>query len=246
MLKDWFYYTRGQRRTILLLLIVILLLVGVVIGGGFYNVSNGVTVETLDIADSLYAKVENDRREWKGGKTYAYNKNHNTSPSVRGYTYKKSAEASGYYGTKSRKDTSLLYPRQEKYTSKFIIDVNSADTLILKKVPGIGSVISRNIVNYRNRLGGFYDVRQLLEIRYVDSTLLDWFEVKSGLSRKINVNKAGMDELRNHPYMDYYKAKAIIDFRRKRGPLSGMSQISILGEFTEDDILRLSHYFEFE
>ena len=101
-------------------------------------------------------------------------------------------------------------------------------------------------MNYRNRLGGFYDVSQLLEVKYVDSTLLAWFQVKSDVFRKINVNRADIDELRSHPYMDFYKAKAIVDFRRKRGRISGMSQISMFKEFTKEDIVRLSHYFSFE
>ena len=101
-------------------------------------------------------------------------------------------------------------------------------------------------MNYRNRLGGFYNTAQLLEVQYVDSTLMKWFEVKSDVFRKIRINKAGIDELRSHPYMDFYKAKAIIDFRRKRGSIDGMSQISMFEEFTEEDIDKLSHYFSFE
>ena len=105
-------------------------------------------------------------------------------------------------------------------------------------------------MNYRNRLGGFYDVSQLLEVKYVDSTLLVWFQVKSDVYRKISINKADVDELRSHPYMDFYKAKAVLDYRRKRGKITGMSQLSMLKEFSDEDMIedmiRLSHYFSFE
>ena len=45
-----------------------------------------------------------------------------------------------------------------------MLDLNRADTAELKKIPGIGSGIARLIVNYRQRLGGFYQIEQLQEI----------------------------------------------------------------------------------
>ena len=60
------------------------------------------------------------------------------------------------------------------------------------------------------------------------------------------MNSDGIDVLRNHPYMDFYKAKAIVEFRRKRGKIEGLSQISMFEEFSEKDLERLKHYFSFE
>ena len=158
---------------------------------------------------------------------------------------KRSADTSTY-AVKEEKRTVYRFPKQEKFQQGIVVDVNTADTLVLKKIPGIGSVISRNIVNYRNRLGGFYDVSQLLEVKYVDTTLLVWFQVKSDVYRKISINKADIDELKSHPYMDFYKARAVVDYRRKRGKITGMSQLSMLKEFSDEDMIRLSHYFSFE
>lgn len=244
MWNDWFFYTRGQRRAIISLLLVLILLLCVLASGRMYNGQPEITVETLAIADSLYTKVEKDRNEWKRGRK-AYTKYRKKESVVVGKEKKFNFDDSSY-NEKKKGRVRLKFPKQEKYASGIIIDVNTADTSILKKIPGIGSVISSNIVDYRNRLGGFYDVKQLLEVKYVDSTLLDWFEVKSDVFRKINVNEVGIDKLRSHPYMDFYKAKAIMDFRRKRGRIQGMSQISMFKEFTEEDMDKLSHYFSFE
>ena len=46
-----------------------------------------------------------------------------------------------------------------KYLLGTVISLNSADTTELKKIPGIGSSIARMIVNYRERLGGFFPNR---------------------------------------------------------------------------------------
>lgn len=239
MWKDWFFYSRGQRRAIIFLLLVLILLICILASENIGNNRTEIAIEPLKIADSLYVRIDNDKRNRDNYRRYkdkepVYKKNKNQSSDFF-YEHKK----------EEKKDIKK-YPKQEKFNAGIIIDVNTADTSILKKIPGIGSVISRNIVNYRNRLGGFYNTAQLLEVQYVDSTLLKWFEVKSNIFRKIRINKAGIDELRSHPYMDFYKAKAIIDFRRKRGSIDGMSQISMFEEFTEEDIDKLSHYFSFE
>lgn len=243
MWNDWFFYSRGQRRTIILLLLSLILIIAMLASGSFGERQMEIATEPLAIADSLYRKVEKDRRE--NERKYTYRKSDKKEWTALTKEKKRSPDTSSY-AVKEEKRTVYRFPKQEKFQQGIVVDVNTADTLVLKKIPGIGSVISRNIVNYRNRLGGFYDVSQLLEVKYVDTTLLVWFQVKSDIYRKISINKADIDELRSHPYMDFYKAKAVVDYRRKRGQITGMTQLSMLKEFSDEDITRLSHYFSFE
>ena len=133
-----------------------------------------------------------------------------------------------------------------KYPEGTIIDLNLADTVELKKVPGIGSGLAKMIVAYRNRLGGYASVEQLQETGYVDVSLNKWFKIESEISRKLKVNRASLDQLRNHPYMNFYKAKVILEYRRKRGKIKGLSQLSMFQEFTEKDLRKLSPYLDFE
>ena len=141
------------------------------------------------------------------------------------------------------KDTIPYIPKYEEGT---IVDLNKADTSILKRIPGIGSTLARMIVVYRQRLGGFYDVSQLQEVPHVRVELNKWFVVTPAGLHKIQVNSASLDKLRSHPYMDFYKAKAIMEYRRKRGKIKGLSQLSMFEEFTEKDLKRLSPYITFE
>lgn len=142
----------------------------------------------------------------------------------------------------AEKDTLLYY----KYPEGTLVDVNAADTTELKKIPGIGSGIARTIVAYRNRLGGFYEVEQLKEIKYVDEEMIKWFKLENPSIRQIPVNRAGLDKLRAHPYINFYQAKVIIEHRRKNGALKSLSQLSLYEEFTEKDLERLSHYLVFD
>lgn len=141
------------------------------------------------------------------------------------------------------KDTIPYIPKYEEGT---IVDLNKADTSILKRIPGIGSTLARMIVVYRQRLGGFYDVSQLQEVPHVRVELNKWFVVTPAGLHKIQVNSASLDKLRSHPYMDFYKAKAIMEYRCKRGKIKGLSQLSMFEEFTEKDLKRLSPYLTFE
>lgn len=141
------------------------------------------------------------------------------------------------------KDTIPYVPKYEEGT---IVDLNKADTSILKRIPGIGSTLARMIVVYRQRLGGFYDVSQLQEVPHVGVELNKWFVVTPAGLHKIQVNSASLDKLRSHPYMDFYKAKAIMEYRRKRGKIKGLSQLSMFEGFTEKDLKRLSPYLTFE
>ena len=123
-----------------------------------------------------------------------------------------------------------------------IIDLNQADTTELKKIPGVGSNIARMIVNYRERLGGFFRIEQLQEIHLKAEKLRSWFSIDTHQTRRINVNKAGMERMMHHPYINYYQAKVIIEYRKKKGFLKSLKQLSLYEEFTPIDLERLEPY----
>lgn len=154
----------------------------------------------------------------------------------------------------SHKDTIRLYTRQEendttevyKYPAGTLVDLNGADTTELKKIPGIGSGIARMIVGYRTRLGGFYAVSQLEEIHLATKELHPWFTVNPGAIRRLNLNKASVERLKAHPYINFYQAKVIVEYRKKKGHLRSLKQLSLYEEFTPEDMERIAHYVCFE
>ena len=133
-----------------------------------------------------------------------------------------------------------------KYPQGTLVDVNLADTTELKKIPGIGHGIARAIVAYRERLGGFYSLEQLQEVKFVTPELLEWFKLGDVPLRKLNINKEGLDGLRAHPYLNFYQAKVVVEYRKKRGKITSLSQLSLYEEFTEKDLLRLTPYVCFD
>ena len=140
------------------------------------------------------AEVYGDRRP-AGGPGYGH------APSDRGMQEKERREREDY-----PRDT-LRYPVKLKAGEH--IDVNRADTTQLKKIPGIGSYYARSVVRYRERLGGFYSAEQLLEIEGFPVEALEYVSVSAGMVRKLNLNRLSVAELRRHPYVNFYQAKAI-------------------------------------
>lgn len=137
-------------------------------------------------------------------------------------------------------------PVVRKYAPGTLVSLNRADTTELKRIPGIGSGIARRIVNHRNRLGGFYRIEQLEEIHLDYHQLVSWFTIDERDIRRVNVNRAGIEQLRRHPYINFYQAKALVDYRKKYGKLTSLKPFILLEEFTEEDLERIGHYLRFE
>lgn len=136
--------------------------------------------------------------------------------------------------------------RAFKYPAGTVIDLNTADTAELKKIPGIGSVTARRIVTYRKQLGGFYQISQLHELGEEIGKLTEWFKVEEGETQRINLNTASVERLKAHPYFNFYQAKAVVEHRKKKGALKRLSQLSFFDEFTAEDLERIKYYVKLE
>lgn len=155
--------------------------------------------------------------------------------------------AADYYfnndNTIEERDTSK-YPI--KITSKEHIILNHADTTQLRKVPGIGPYFARKIVEYRQRLGGYYDVAQLLEIEDFPKSAITYFVIPNDTAlRKMNLNKLSLKELKRHPYINFYQARKIVEFRRVRGHIESLQQLGLDKDFSPEAIKRLEPYVEY-
>lgn len=153
---------------------------------------------------------------------------------------------------KETKNTSerRSFPKTEKYPAGTLVELNTADTTSLKKVPGIGSTFARRIVKYRKLLGGFYSVDQLREVYGMEEEryhkLKPWFSVDISLISPLTVNKMSLKELVKHPYITYPQARVIEQLRRQKGKLTGWENFRLLEEFTDTDKERLLPYLSFE
>ena len=125
------------------------------------------------------------------------------------------------------------------------IVLNTADTTALKTIPGIGPYYARKIVQYGQRLGGYVNVDQLDEIEDFPSEVKSFLVVCDAHPQKLNLNKLSLNELKRHPYINYFMARAITDYRRLHGPLHSLSDLRLSRDFPQEVIERLEPYVEF-
>lgn len=133
------------------------------------------------------------------------------------------------------------YSKPEKKV--LVININNADTSALIALPGIGSKLAVRIINFRDKLGGFYSVDQVGETYGLpDSTFqkiksfLQW----SGPIKKLNVNTATKDELKTHPYIKWNLANAIVEYRNQHGAfksLDDLKNIAVIDAATFEKII---------
>jgi DNA uptake protein ComE-like DNA-binding protein len=124
--------------------------------------------------------------------------------------------------------------------------INDADTAAWIGLPGIGSTLSNRIVRFRDKLGGFYSVEQVAEtFGLPDSTFQ---QIKpllqlAGEVKKININAATLEELKNHPYIKHPVAKALVEYRVQHGEYKEVADIKKIMIVTEELYTKLSPYF---
>jgi DNA uptake protein ComE-like DNA-binding protein len=103
-----------------------------------------------------------------------------------------------------------------------LIDINTADSLALVSIRGIGGASAQRILAYRDRLGGFYSIEQYAEIYGLHP------EVRKVLCAstapltphaKLDLNRADSEVLGKHPYIRYKLAKSLVAMRGHRGRL---------------------------
>ena len=130
------------------------------------------------------------------------------------------------------------------------LEINSADTLTLQLLHGIGPAYARRIVTYRNRLGGFIRKEQLLEVNGITPELLShiapYITVDTTVRTLIPINTIELKQLVKHPYIEYFQARDIIKLRNAGQRFTTADDLRAVPSMTESSLVRLLPYISFE
>ncbi|MBI9060469.1 MAG: helix-hairpin-helix domain-containing protein [Marinilabiliaceae bacterium] len=141
---------------------------------------------------------------------------------------------------------SVKYDKKKEEFEHFEIELNRADTSELCLLKGIGPYYARRIIYYRNQVGGFYSIDQLLEVEGISPIVLSDNEEKivvdPNLIQSLNVHTASLWKMKAHPYLNFYMAKDIYEYRRVNGNFKVLSEVFSLPAFEGQDTIRLSRY----
>lgn len=145
--------------------------------------------------------------------------------------------------TTASKDSSH-YP--VKFDKPTLVDINTADTNLLKKIPNIGSFRARMIVEYRERLGGYTKVEQVMESCEMPDEVMEWFSLVPVPVKMLDVNRLSVRQLMRHPYLSFYQARAIVEYRKTNKSIKQIEELLALEKFSYADIERLRPYLLFQ
>lgn len=126
-----------------------------------------------------------------------------------------------------------------KYTPKayYKIDINRAEIKDFQQFKGIGPAFAKRILKMRKGLGGFVTIKQIKEVYLLpDSTfqlMQPYLECDQQAIQPININTASVEALKAHPYLNWYQAKAIVQYREENGHWKSVDLIQILSELDD-------------
>ena len=142
-------------------------------------------------------------------------------------------------------------PRKEakREQEKKPFDINTADTILLKTVYGIGPILATRIVKFREALGGFVKREQLKEVYGLDSAVVERLLKVSVIHpefvpERININTADEKMLSGHPYIRRKIAGALISYRFQHGDFMEVSEIRNLSIMRPDEVEKLLPYIK--
>jgi competence protein ComEA len=110
-----------------------------------------------------------------------------------------------------------------------LLDINKASQEDLEDLHGIGSFYARQILAYREKLGGYSDKKQLMEVwkmrEDVYYKLIQKIQLNTSAIRKINLNQATVEELNSHPYLNWNQSNSIVKIRQQKGKFRNIEEI---------------------
>lgn len=130
------------------------------------------------------------------------------------------------------------------------LEINTADTLALFEIPKMSKSLAKRIFRYREQLGGFYKIEQLLEVYKMDTVkyhlIKNYFIIDKNHITKLKINQADYKTLIQHPYMDAYLVKSILSYRKRFQKIPNALTLKEYASIHEELYQKLIPYLNFE
>jgi len=137
---------------------------------------------------------------------------------------------STFYSSNSNSFIKSTSTTELKEVKKAIqIELNTASESELITIPGIGPFFASNIIKQREKLGGFFQLEQLLDIWKFSPELIEqikpYVTINPNNLRTLNINTASVVEIKAHPYMTWNIANSIVKIRKQKGNFTSINEI---------------------
>lgn len=188
----------------------------------------------IDLPDSV------DRKEYYKNKYASSNKNKYDNKNYKGYK-----------NDKSENNYTSNYEKKEyvKYVPKVIekFDINTADTATLTQIKGIGEKTASWIVSNRDKIGGFHSLEQVKEIPILSEDAFKELQKYAFITsfKKININIADYETLKNHLYIKGKAASILLKYKKQHGNYKSIEDIKKSRAIEDENLIKLIPYLEF-
>lgn len=224
-IKDYLSFNRSENRGIIILLLILILV----------SMANSMWPENQAVTDLDFPGLEKELKEFEAGMKQA---------EVRDSAARLRRAGGSWRSGDPGRETRNFSPVFSKPLLK--VDINRADTLELQQLKGIGPSFARRIVAYRNKLGGYLECKQLLEVWGFDTSLYNLisenvFLTKDSL-RLIDINTVTFKEMLKHPYFPYGLTRAVILYRQKHKMFRTVDELKSVEGVTDSVFRRIRPY----
>lgn len=232
-LREYFTFNRRERNGVFILLCIILALIFYLSFSDYFF-----TKEKID-----FSRFEQEISEFEAGQKRISD---SIADSRRDFTFSGNTLVEDHSGKNSEYQKKEYSKYDKPKHESVLVEINSADTTELKKIKGIGTVFAKRIVKFRDALGGFIKIEQLLEVYGFDQEKLDRISSQIILDdsqvKKLNINTASVDDLNMHPYISKKEAVAIFTRRVKTGDYTDMQEIKKVALMHDSRFVKILPY----
>jgi len=137
----------------------------------------------------------------------------------------------------------------KKTKKRLLQDINQASIAELEEVRGIGPVLAKRIIQFRDQLGGFFDLSQLMDVWGIKIEVYqeacNHFTIqKPSNAIKLNLNQSSIQTIRQFPYFNAYIAREIVKRRTQVENLT-LEDLTTVNTFPVEKLKNIALYLAF-
>ena len=129
------------------------------------------------------------------------------------------------------------------------IEINTCTAEDLIKLKGIGQVLSKRIIKFRDKLGGFVSINQLKEVYGLPAETYESIKgniyINPEKIRKIKINIEDKENLKKSPYISYRLASQIVKYRKQHGYFSSKNDLLKIKTLDSLKLKKIEPYLDY-
>ncbi len=151
--------------------------------------------------------------------------------------------------TSFNKDSSFIKSPYKRPGDNIKIEINTCKAKDLIVLRGIGQVLSKRIIKFRDKLGGFVSVNQLKEVYGLPPETFESIKgniyINTSKIKRLKINIEDKSNLKNFPYISYRLAAQIIKYRKQHGYFRNKSDLLKIKTLDSLKLRKIEPYLDY-